>query len=218
MNRDVARLAGIALLLLLGLGAAAGLYLRSEERQQDLRLERARADDSIFIRPHSRSLGPADAKVTLVEFFDPECEACRAVHPMVQDLLARYRGSLRVVVRYMPLHPNSVLAAGALEAAGAQGKYWEMLETLFAHQPIWGSHRAPRPELIPEYARQLGLDMDAFQEFLDSGAHHSIIEQDHADGKALGVRGTPTFFVNEQPVQPLGYEPLKAMIEEALAR
>ncbi|MAE96957.1 MAG: disulfide bond formation protein DsbA [Deltaproteobacteria bacterium] len=208
----------MAVLLLLGLAVAVGLYQRSEERQQAERLERAKTDDSIFIRPHSRSLGPADAKVTLVEFLDPECESCRAVHPMVKELLERYRGRLRLVVRYMPLHPNSVFAVGALEAAGAQGRYWEMLETLFEHQPIWGSHHAPRPDLIPGYARQIGLDMEAFQAYLDSGAHRGITERDEADGRALGVRGTPTFFVNEQPVQPLGYGPLKAMIEEELAR
>jgi protein-disulfide isomerase len=118
----------------------------------------------------------------------------------------------------MPFHPNSVYAAGALEAAAEQGRYWEMLETLFEHQPEWGSHHAPKPELIPGYARQLGLDMQAFERFLSAGTHKKLVDIDHADCKNLGVPATPRFFVNGKPLERLGYAQLKALIDAELAK
>lgn len=218
MNRDLIRLAGIAAILLLALLVSAALYLRSQERQQADRLERAKAVPEVFERSHSPTLGPKNAPVTLVEFMDPECESCRLMHPIVKRLLSEYPGELRLVVRYMPLHPNSMVAAGALQAAGQQGRYWEMLDVLFENQPIWGSHHAPRPDLIPGYAEQIGLDMTAFRQVLEGGAYRLVVEADEADGRSLGVQGTPTFFVNGKRVASLGYEPLKATIEAELER
>jgi protein-disulfide isomerase len=219
MRKDILRLAGIAAVLIAALVAAAAYSLRDQSRERAERVaEQARIDDSVFVRPHSHSMGPETAKVTVVEFLDPECESCRAMYPMVKHLLGQYGGRVRLVVRYMPLHPNSVYAAGALEAAGEQGRYWEMLEILFQHQPHWGSHHAPRPELIPGYARQIELDMAAFDRFLSAGSHRRLVEIDHADGRSLGVTGTPTFFVNGRLLEQLGYAPLKALIDEELAK
>ncbi|MGQ0511650.1 MAG: DsbA family protein [Betaproteobacteria bacterium] len=172
----------------------------------------------VLVRPDSPSQGPADARVTLVEFFDPECESCRTMYPVVKRLQREYDGRMRLVIRYMPLHRNSAYAAAALEAAGEQRRYWEMLEILLATQPEWGDHRMPRPELIPTYAARLGLDMDTFMRSIGADTHKAKIERDQADGIQAGVSGTPTFFVNGKMLQRLGYEPLKAMIEEALAR
>jgi len=219
MRKDIFRLAAIAAVLITALVLAAGYHLGAQRAERAERVaEQSRTDDSIFVRPHSRSMGPQNAKVTVVEFLDPECESCRAMYPRVKQLLGQYEGRIRLVVRYMPLHPNSLYAAGAVEAAGAQGRYWEMLEILFQNQPHWGSHHAPRPELIPGYAQQIGLDMQAFERSLSAGAHRRLVEADHADGKRLGVTGTPTFFVNGRLLERLGYEPLKALIEEELAK
>lgn len=215
VNRDIIRLGLIAATMVLALIVGARIYLSSQEAQRAVELaERA----SIFERPHSRSLGPSDARVTVVEFLDPECESCRAMHPLVKRLLAQYPNDVRLVLRYMPLHGNSVYAAGALEAAGEQGLYWEMLESLFLHQPAWGNHHHPRPELIPGYAEELGLDMRRFERFLEAGRYRELVEIDRQDGAALGVRSTPTFFVNQRPLLRLGYAPLKAMIEQELAQ
>ena len=219
MNKDLYRLAGIAVVLVAAVAVAAGLYRSSQERERAEQVaQQAEADDFVFVRPHSPSLGNASAKVTVVEFLDPECESCRAIHPIVKELLALYPDHVRLVVRYMPLHANSIAAIGALEAARVQGRYWEMLETLFVHQPVWGSHQAPRPELIPHYAKQIGVDMDAYQQFLDDGSYRERVEIDRADALTLSVRGTPTFFVNQRPLARLGYAPLKALIDEELAR
>jgi protein-disulfide isomerase len=225
VKKDAYKLAGVAVVLIAAFAVAAIVFARGQRRERAAQVaeqtriaERAPTNDTVFVRPHSRSLGPENAKVTVVEFLDPECESCRAMYPAVKALLAQYKGRVRFVVRYMPLHPNSLYAAGALEAAGEQGLYWEMLETLFENQPAWGSHHHPRPELIPGYARELGLDMHAFESFISAGSHRAIVETDHADGRSLGVTGTPTFFVNGRLLERLGYDTLQALIEEELAR
>ena len=219
MKKDVYRLLGIAAVLIVGLVVGGMYYLRGQKSEQEAKVaEKAKADTSIFVRPHSHSLGPADAKVTLVEFLDPECESCRAMYPMTKQILGQYAGKVRLVVRYMPFHPNSMYAASALEAAAEQGRFWELLEVLFFNQPRWGSHHDPKPELIPELAKQIGLDMDKFNRSLNSPAHRTIVETDRTDGQSLGVTGTPSFFVNGRRLEQLGYEPLLALINEELAK
>jgi protein-disulfide isomerase len=216
MNRDVLRLVGIGMALLAGLGVAIGLYRSGEKQERQEQARKVFENQDLLIRAHSHSQGPADAEVTVVEFLDPECESCRLMYPYVKRIQAEYGDRLRLVIRYMPYHRNSVYAAGALEAAGAQGRYWDFLELLFINQPAWGDHQNPRPDLIPELARQMGLDMQAFQQHLDAGAFRQLVEIDRKDGETVGVKGTPTFFVNGRMLETLGYEPLKALIDEEL--
>lgn len=175
-------------------------------------------DSAVLVRPDSPALGPLMAKVVVVEFLDPECEGCQAMHPLVKRIVSEYEGRIRLVIRYMPLHGNSVYAATALEAAGAQGRFWDMLDILFRHQREWGDHRTPKPELIPQFAARIGLDMKAFQRSLDDPAHKIKIARDLSDGKAVGVAGTPTFFVNGRLLEQLGYDSLKALIDQELSR
>jgi protein-disulfide isomerase len=217
MKKDVYRLAGIGGVLVVALIVGALFYFRAERKQQaEVVAKTPPASSSVLVRPHSRGLGPTDAKVTVVEFFDPECESCRAIYPAVKGLLKQYDGRVRLVVRYLPLHGNSVYAASALEAAGEQGKYWELLEALFEQQPRWGSHHDPKPELIPEIAAGVGLDMQAFNRTVNSAGHKALIEMDKNDAMSLGVKGTPTFFVNGRQLQRLDYGELQAMIEDGL--
>jgi protein-disulfide isomerase len=154
--------------------------------------------------------------VTIVEFLDPECESCRAAFPVVKELLDEYPDDVRLVVRYFPLHGNSVLAAQATEAAGEQGKYAEMQATLFERQPEWGEKQESQEDLFVEYARELGLDIDEFTAALDNPEYREKVERDRADGVALGVTGTPTFFVNGQWIPQPSYNALKSAIDEAL--
>jgi protein-disulfide isomerase len=219
MKKEMVRLGTVAVVLVVALIAAASIYLRGESKKREAEVaSRPPPAATTLVRPHSRTLGPADAKVTVVEFFDPECESCRAIYPAVKKLLAQYGGRVRLVLRYMPLHGNSVYASSALEAAGEQGKYWEMLEALFERQPEWGSHHAPKPELIPEIAAGVGLDMAAFNRTVNSTAHRTLIETDAADGRSLGVRGTPTFFVNGKMLERLDYGELQSMINSELTK
>jgi protein-disulfide isomerase len=217
MRKEVKLLTATAAVLVGGMIVAATLYRRADQAEKaEAAARRPAPASSTMVRPHSPTLGPADAPVTVVEFLDPECETCRLMYPVVKFLMKEYEGKVRLVIRYMAFHGNSVHAVNALDAAAAQGKYWEMLESLFANQPAWGDHHHPKPELIPEYAKQLGLDMAKFNAAMTGSSGKQKVDIDQADGRALGVTGTPTFFVNGKMLDTLGYEPLKARIEQAL--
>src|SRR3989304_7939729 len=101
---------------------------------------------STFVREHSLTLGSDDAKVYIVEFFDPACETCRAFYPLVKNLMAANQGKIKLVVRYAPFHAGSDYFVKILEAARKQGKYWETLEVMFNYQHIWASHHSPNPD------------------------------------------------------------------------
>src|SRR5688572_32348539 len=118
MRKEVGILLAIVVLVVVG-GLVGASYYRGS-------VQKAPVQPSVaenLVRPDSPSLGPADAKVTVVEFLDPECESCAAFAPQVKSLLKEYEGRVRFVVRYMPLHRNAKIAAQYIEAAGEQGKY-----------------------------------------------------------------------------------------------
>ena len=179
-----------------------------------------------LIRPDSATLGPTNAKVTLVEFYDPECETCAEFGPIVKQILKDNEGKIRLVARYMPLHPNSMTAAAFTEAAGEQGKYWEAHDLLFKKQAEWGTkHGAPRSatepsinELFDKYAKELGLDLAKASSSIKARKFDAKIEQDKKDGQSLGVRKTPEFFVNGRQLMRFGEQELKALIDEELKR
>jgi Na+/H+ antiporter NhaA len=145
---------------------------------------------------HDHIRGPEDAPVTLVEYGDFECPYCGIAEPVVRELLAG-RGDVRYVWRHLPLtdvHPNAELAAEAAEAAGAQGKFWEMHDRLLQNQ---GTFEGPlRPRELLEHAEALGLDVERFRDDLRRQAYSGRIARDVESAELSGVSGTPTFFVN----------------------
>ena len=166
-----------------------------------------------LIRSYSPILGPEEAPVTIVEFFDPACEACRAFHPIVKDILAEYDGAVRVVLRYTPFHgEGSEQAIRVLEAARMQGIFEPVLEALLEFQPRWASHGAPAPGLILAIAEQAGLNADNAQTQMMAPQAVGVLNQDRADVEAVGVRQTPTFFVNGKPLDPFGADELRALV------
>ena len=174
------------------------------------------ADATKLIRPHTYIKGPADAKITLVEFFDPECEACRSMNPILEQLYNEFPGQLRIAYRYTPFHANSVYAIAVLEEARAQGKFEEALASLFENQPVWGSHHDPKPQLLPGYMEKLGLDKKLFDKDKVIAKHQAVIDADRKDGEELSVRQTPTYFVNGKRLYNIGYDFLKMAITDAL--
>jgi protein-disulfide isomerase len=171
---------------------------------------------SHFVRVHSPSFGNSLSKVTVVQWFDPECESCRAIHPDVTKIVSDYSERVHFVLRYMPYHGGSMFAASALEEARELGKFDEALNLLFEKQPEWGDHHAPRPELIPTYLATLGISKDKLDRDYLLKKHSEKIRIDEADGKIVGLTGTPTFFVNGQMVAQLGDRPLREAIDAAL--
>lgn len=179
-----------------------------------------------LVRPDSAFLGPADAKVTVVEFYDPECETCAKVAPMVKGLVKEFP-QVRFVFRYVPFHKNARVAAIYTEAAGEQGKYWEMQEKLFAMQPEWGDKHGHGPQpanpqpvtaYFDKYAQELGLNMDQLKAAVNDPKHGAKADRDMQDGQSLGVRQTPTFFVNGRKLVRLSMDDLRSMINMELNR
>lgn len=138
-------------------------------------------------------LGPEDAQVTLVEYGDLECPYCRQVNPVIQELRRRLGGRVRYVFRHFPIrssHTHAQLAAEAAEAAGAQGKFWEMQESLLEHQEALDTSH------ILEYAAQLDLDLEQFEHDLQEHTYAERVREDFQGGVRSGVNGTPSFFIN----------------------
>lgn len=212
MKQELKVLLGIGLTTILLLAGAVWWFSKSSTTSTAT----TPVDQSVLIKEDSPTLGSKDAKVTIVEFLDPECEACGAMFPVVKQLMKEYDGKVQLVVRYFPLHSNSVLAASATEAAGEQGKYWEMQEKLFLNQKQWGEKQTPQKELFKQYAQELGLDMSKFEKALDDPKYKTKIQRDQIEGKSLGVKGTPTFFINGQRIEQLSAQALKSRIDQEL--
>lgn len=206
MNRR-ALLLGTAAIGLAAFGGGA-IYLR-RQREAEARIAAqaaiSRSPDAL-IRPHSPILGPVDASVTLVEFFDPSCEACRAFHPVIEDLRRQYPTQLRVVLRYTPFHEGSDEAIRILEAARLQGKFEHVLNALFEKQPDWAIHGAPDMDRAWRVAGAVGMDIMQGKHDRLLPAITAVLNQDITDLQAMGVQGTPTFFLNGQPVAPNAME------------
>jgi len=157
-------------------------------------------------------------EATFVEFLDFECEACGAVYPTIEELKDTYGDRVSFVVRYMPLHTSSLNAAKAAEAAGVQGKYEEMYDVLFQRQTEWGHKDVPEEQKFFDYAQELGLDMAQFRTDFDDPDVQARIEQSQADGRSLGVTGTPTMFMDGTKLEVNSIEELEAAFEAAVAK
>jgi protein-disulfide isomerase len=136
--------------------------------------------------------GPADARVTLVEFSDFECPFCSAAVKQVDIVMAAYPKDVKLIYKQFPLsmHPHAQFAAEASLAAREQGKFWEMYDVLFKNF----QHLSRDNVML--WAKQLGLDVDKFKADLDSRKFKAVVEKDLADGEAAGVYGTPAFYIN----------------------
>lgn len=167
------------------------------------------------LRPDSPAPATADTDRGVVVYLDFECPACAQAHPIIDRLEREYHGRIAFESRHFPLpgHPQAEPAARAAEAAAAQGKYKEMAALLFQRQAEW----ADNPDFT-RYAASLGLDLRRFETDLRSASTKDKIAADRERGLALGVRGTPTIFINgARFTGQIGYAELKTAIDRALA-
>lgn len=172
--------------------------------------------DTLLLRPTAPVLGPEDAPVTLVEFFDPSCEACRAFHPVLQQLRAEFPDSLRIVMRYAAFHQGSDEAVAILEAARRQDLFEPVLDALFESQPAWALHDGPNMDIAWDAAEAAGLDVSTRDIEMKYPATVAILTQDRADIEALGVRATPTFYLDGQELTDVSFQSLTERVREAV--
>lgn len=161
--------------------------------------------------------GAEDAAVTLVEYGDFECPACAFYAPIVKSLSDSYPDRLRVVFRHFPLpsHTNAYEAALAAEAAGKQGKFWEMHDVLYEKQEEWSKNSNPQGK-FEEYASQLELDLEKFKKDMETDDLKEKVDNDVLSGNSLKVSFTPSFFLDGQLVQPRSLDEFKKLIDNML--
>jgi protein-disulfide isomerase len=157
--------------------------------------------------------GPADARITIIEFSDFECPYCSLAVKEVYTMMAAYPKDMKLIFKQFPLsmHPNAPLAAAASLAAKEQGKFWELHDLMFAN------FRRINRDNIMIWAKQVGLDMERFKNDLASTKYQAIIQKDTADGEAVGVYGTPAFFINGKHYNgAVNMEALKPILDAEL--
>ena len=149
--------------------------------------------------------GNKDSRVFLVEYSDFQCPACKIFYSFLKDIEGKYGDRLQLVYRHFPLsqHANAMLAAQAAEAAGKQGKFWEMHDKIFEGQNTWASQgKSDAEKTFTSYAQSSGLNTDQFKKDLSSNEIKVKIENDYKGGIKSGVNATPTFFLNGKKLPP----------------
>ncbi|TYP87457.1 DsbA family protein [Blastococcus xanthinilyticus] len=167
----------------------------------------------------SHRLGePGAGDVTLVEFLDFECEACASVYPFVEQLREDYGGQVTFMARYMPMpgHPNAENAAVAVEAAAQQGEFEAMYQRMYETQEQWSHREESQAAVFRGFAADLGLDLASYDEDVADPATLERVLADRDDGLALGVEGTPTFFLNGEKLEVTTTDEFIEQIEAAL--
>jgi protein-disulfide isomerase len=162
----------------------------------------------------SAAKGPADAKVTIVEFSDYQCPFCSQVEPLLDQVMAAYPKDVKRVYKQFPLtsiHPNAMPASKAAIAAGKQGKFWEM------HAKLFENARALTPDNFKKWAGELGLDVARFEKDMAAPETQAQIDREMQEARAADVTGTPSIFVNGKRLQQRSFEGFKAAIDASLA-
>lgn len=213
MNKKLAVVAGLALM---GVAFWAASYIYDTSRS-DKTIAQAKSESSPLVRHYAQSLGPADAKVVLVEFFDPGCETCRLFAPQVKALMEARPGQVRLVLRYAAFHQGADTMVKILEAARKQDRYWQTLQVMYDTQGEWASHHRPQPDKIWQHLAATDLDLQQIRSDMNSPEILEILAQDTADAETLGVRRTPGFFVNGKPLQQFGLRQLTELIDAEIA-
>jgi protein-disulfide isomerase len=170
-----------------------------------------------LVAAHSPIVGPVDAPVTIVEFFDPACEGCAAFHPIVKSVLDEFPADARLVYRYLAFHRGSDEAVGILEAARKQGMFETMVDALLSRQSEWASHGRENLEAAWGIAAAGGLDLASARAAATSAETKQVIEQDLAAAVTYRIQQTPTVFVNEEMLDSYDRETLRERVRDALA-
>jgi protein-disulfide isomerase len=205
---------GASIIIIVAFIAAVAIFQTDKANQN-----KNSAVDNINIieRANAPTKGSEDARVTIVEFFDPACETCEVFYPLVNDLIKKHPGKVKVMMRYAPFHEGSDQVVKLLAAANIQGQFWPALDILFTHQQRWTRHHVAQPHSARMLLKDLPMDNEQFIRDISSDKVIQSIIQDVKDGKTLKVRATPQFFVNGKPLINFGYTQLTELVEQAIA-
>lgn len=207
--------------ILLAVGAtvaivAGGIFLSSKMGSAS---KSQKVNSDLLVRADSDKIQAKNEKAVLVEFGDFQCPACGTYHSLVKQLTVDFKDSLTFVFRNFPLsqHTNAKPSAYAAEAAGLQGKYWEMHNYLYENQDKWSTMADPMP-YFRDYAKTLGLDLKKFDTDVAGSVVKAKVDKDSGDATALAVNSTPTFYLNGVKINaPASYDSFKKLVSDAIA-
>lgn len=178
-----------------------------------------KVEDPTQVQADDHVRGKADSKVYFITYGDFECPSCNAWEPELQKIKEEYKDKVAFIFRHFPLtdkHVNALAAARASEAAGKQGKFWEMHDLLYARWGEWKGDNKSAQAKFEAYAEELGLDMTKFKTDYESEAVADRINSDLVTASKVGAKGTPTFLINGEIVEPGGVAEGKAKIRQLL--
>lgn len=203
----------ILMVCVLGL---VGIYFATSKKDEGNNANSSQTSASLS----QNKLGNNSKKVSLVEYGDFQCPACASFHPIIKQVVEKYKEDIEFQFRNFPLsqiHPNARAASRAAEAAGKQNKYWEMHDLLYEQQDQWSSSQNAVP-IFESYASELKLDIEKFKKDYASTEINSIINADFAEGQKLGVDSTPSFFLQGKKLNPAptSVDEFSKVIDEAI--
>lgn len=205
----------ISIIILIVIFVSGGVYYKNSQSEEMIAMAKAQAQ--VFQRPYSLVIGNENAKVQLVEFFDPACETCAIFHPKIKELMKEKEGKIKLVLRYAPFHENSNYAVKMLEGAREQGLFMETLEFMFSTQKYWITGHSVDPQKLWSMLSNVeGLDYEKLNKFMNDPKADEIIRQDLADAETLKATKTPGYFVNGKPLQTFGWDNLVTLINSEL--
>lgn len=202
------------------LAVAGGLIFWSNSMKPSYAPVTGDAATLLAVAADDHTKGAAAGQAVLVEYLDFECPACASYVPIVAQMEQEFGDRVTFVTRYFPLsgHRNGLSSAVAVEAAGKQGKYAEMFDLLYARQKEWGGKQVVTPQVFEAYAAELGLNLDTFKADVASDEVMARVMRDKNAGEALGVAGTPSFFLNGKKIEnPQSLEEFRAALDAAIA-
>lgn len=210
MNSETKLFFGIILVTVVIIGGAVFAFSKPTNAPK--------INQELLVRRDSPKIGSPSATVTLVDFGDFQCSACGAYYPVVKKLMETYKDSLALVFRHFPLpsHANALSAARAAEAAGIQGKFWEMHDKLYETQQDWSAEKNPT-EIFVGYAKEFSLNAEQFMKDMESRQVQKRIDNDVVDANTIGVNATPTFFLNNIKIEnPASLKDFENIIKTAI--
>jgi protein-disulfide isomerase len=207
----------VAVVAAMAIGGGAVLY--RAKRPHSLTIPKEKSASMAKESGEGHALGPSDAPVTMQEFGDFQCPPCGRLSEPINQLQHDYKEKLRLVFRNFPLinHLHAREAAYAAEAAGLQGRFWQMHDVLYREQAVW-SNSADARALFAAYAGYIGLNTERFKLDMGSEKVKERVDADQKQGLSLGVKNTPTIFVNNKEIDPKSMNPteLRAAVDAAL--
>jgi len=200
-----------------------GYFLIVSNKKDDNGLGNANVSgDPKAIVASDHQFGNSQSKVTLIEYLDPQCPGCGQLNPSMQQIMEEYKDKVRFVHRVFPLtdiHKNALAGSRALEAAGLQGKFFEMENVLFTNQSSWQSlSTAKAQEAFEGYAKQIGLDVEKYKTDYAGSQVFDAVSASRKRGEQMGVTGTPTLFINGEKITFQTADDIRKLLDDALAK